>query len=155
MPTILVVEDEFAIAELLEMALTDAGYEVLTAANGRQALERMAEAPRPDLIITDFMMPVLNAAGLVEALRNDAAYRNIPVCGDELRSRGECPGASQWIPHLRAQAVSTRHDSPTRGRHSLVHRVIAFGTDIGGLPARGREFLRCMQHSLSPLVRLP
>jgi CheY-like chemotaxis protein len=78
MPTILVVEDEFAIAELLEMALTDAGYDVLTAANGRQALERMAEGPRPDLIITDFMMPVLNAAGLVEALRNHAAYRNIP-----------------------------------------------------------------------------
>jgi CheY-like chemotaxis protein len=78
MPTILVVEDEFAIAELLEMALTDAGYEVLTAANGRQALERMAEAPRPDLIITDFMMPVLNAAGLVEALRSDPTYRDIP-----------------------------------------------------------------------------
>jgi CheY-like chemotaxis protein len=78
MPTILVVEDEFAIAELLEMALIDAGYEVVTAANGRQALERMAEGRRPDLIITDFMMPVLNAAGLVEALRNDAAYRNIP-----------------------------------------------------------------------------
>jgi CheY-like chemotaxis protein len=78
MPTILAVEDEFAIAELLEMALTDAGYEVVTAANGRQALERMAEGLRPDLIITDFMMPVLNGAGLVEALRNDAAYRNIP-----------------------------------------------------------------------------
>jgi len=60
------------------MALTDAGYEVLTAANGRQALERMAEAPRPDLIITDFMMPVLNAAGLVKALQNDTAYRGIP-----------------------------------------------------------------------------
>jgi CheY-like chemotaxis protein len=78
MPKILVVEDEFAIAEVLEMALTDAGYEVLTAANGRQALERMAEAPRPDLIITDFMMPVLNAAGLVEALRSDPTYRDIP-----------------------------------------------------------------------------
>ena len=78
MPTILVVEDEFAIAELLEMVLTDAGYGVVTAANGRQALERMAEGPHPDLIITDFMMPVLNGAGLIEALRNDAAYRNIP-----------------------------------------------------------------------------
>jgi CheY-like chemotaxis protein len=78
MPKILVVEDEFAIAEVLEMALTDAGYEVLTAANGRQALERMAEGSRPDLVITDFMMPVLNAAGLVEALRSDPAYRDIP-----------------------------------------------------------------------------
>ena len=78
MPTILVVEDEFAIAELLEMALTDAGYEVVTAANGRQALEQMAEGPRPDMIITDFMMPVLNGAGLIEAMRADPVYRDIP-----------------------------------------------------------------------------
>jgi CheY-like chemotaxis protein len=78
MPTILVVEDEFAIAELLEMALVDAGYEVVTAANGRQALERMAEGPRPDLIITDFMMPVLNGAGLIEAMRASPVYRDIP-----------------------------------------------------------------------------
>jgi two-component system response regulator VicR len=66
MPTILVVEDEFAIAELLEMALVDVGYEVVTAANGRQALERIEEGTRPDLIITDFMMPVLNGAGLMK-----------------------------------------------------------------------------------------
>jgi CheY-like chemotaxis protein len=78
MPTILIVEDEFAIAELLEMVLVDAGYEVLTAANGRQALERMAEGPRPDLIITDFMMPVLDAAGLIAGMRNDPATQNIP-----------------------------------------------------------------------------
>src|SRR4051794_21635114 len=78
MPTILVVEDEFAIAELLEMVLIDAGYEVLTAANGRQALERMAHGLRPDLVITDFMMPVLDAAGLVEAMRNDPTKQDIP-----------------------------------------------------------------------------
>ena len=78
MPTILIVEDEFAIAELLSMALGDAGYDVVTAANGRQALERIAEGPRPDLIITDFMMPVLDAAGLVEAMRNDPTRRDVP-----------------------------------------------------------------------------
>jgi len=78
MPTILIVEDEFAIAELLEMVLADAGYEVLTAANGRQALERIAETPLPDLIITDFMMPVLDGAGLIAAIRNDPVKRDIP-----------------------------------------------------------------------------
>ncbi|MBS0643255.1 MAG: response regulator [Proteobacteria bacterium] len=78
MPRILIVEDEFAIAELLEMVLVDAGYEVFTAANGRQALERMAEGLRPDLVITDFMMPVLDAAGLIDAMRNDVVKRDIP-----------------------------------------------------------------------------
>ena len=48
--TVLIVDDEFAVADLLEMALADEGYRVLTAANGRQGLERLAEGPRPDLV---------------------------------------------------------------------------------------------------------
>ena len=67
--TVLVVEDEFAIADLLEMVLTDEGYRVLLAANGRQGLERLAEGPRPDLVISDYMMPVLDGAGLIQAMR--------------------------------------------------------------------------------------
>jgi CheY-like chemotaxis protein len=78
MATVLVVEDEFAIAALLEMVLTDEGHHVLTAANGRQGLERLAEGPRPDLVITDYMMPVLDGAGLLRAMREDEAQRDIP-----------------------------------------------------------------------------
>ena len=78
MATVLVVEDEFAIADLLEMVLTDEGHRVLTAANGRQALERLAEGPRPDLVITDYMMPVLDGAGLLRAMRENEAQRDIP-----------------------------------------------------------------------------
>ena len=78
MATVLVVEDEFAIADLLEMVLTDEGHRVLTAANGRQGLERLAEGPRPDLVITDYMMPVLDGAGLLRAMRENEAQRDIP-----------------------------------------------------------------------------
>jgi CheY-like chemotaxis protein len=78
MPTILIVEDEFAIAELLEMALGDAGYAVVSAANGRVAMERLAAGLRPDLILTDFMMPELNGAGLIGALRQDPTLARIP-----------------------------------------------------------------------------
>jgi CheY-like chemotaxis protein len=78
MPTVLIVEDEFAIADLLEMVLTDEGYHVVTAANGRQGLQRLAEGPRPDLIISDFMMPILDGAGLIRALRESEAQRDIP-----------------------------------------------------------------------------
>jgi two-component system response regulator VicR len=70
--TVLIVEDEFAIADLLEMALTDEGYHVVRAANGCQGQERMAEKPRPDLVITDYMMPVLDGAGFL----GDAEHRN-------------------------------------------------------------------------------
>ena len=45
MATVLIVEDEFAIADLLKMALTDEGYCVLTAANGRQGLTRLSRLP--------------------------------------------------------------------------------------------------------------
>ncbi|MBV9654090.1 MAG: response regulator [Acetobacteraceae bacterium] len=77
--TVLIVEDEFAIADLLEMSLTDEGYRVVRAANGRQGLERLAETPRPDLVISDFMMPVLDGAGLVQAIRQNADQRDLPI----------------------------------------------------------------------------
>lgn len=77
--TVLIVEDELAIADLLETALIDEGYRVLKAANGRQGLERLAECPPPDLVITDFMMPVLDGAGLVQAMRQDKSRRAPPI----------------------------------------------------------------------------
>jgi CheY-like chemotaxis protein len=77
-PTVLVVEDEWVIAEVLAMTLADAGYQVVTAANGRQALASLAET-RPDVIVTDTMMPVLDGPGLLAALAADPAHRDIPV----------------------------------------------------------------------------
>lgn len=77
--TVLIVEDEFVIADLLEMALTDEGYCVLLAANGREGLELLAERTRPDLVITDYMMPILDGAGLLQAMRQNEAQRDIPV----------------------------------------------------------------------------
>lgn len=78
MATVLIVDDEFAVADVLEMALADEGYRVLTAANGRQGLQRLAEGPRPDLVITDHMMPVLDGAGMLRAMRTAEAHRDIP-----------------------------------------------------------------------------
>ncbi|MFL5335021.1 MAG: response regulator [Geminicoccaceae bacterium] len=78
MPTVLVVEDEWVIAEALAMTLADAGYEVITAANGKQALASLAET-RPDVIVTDTMMPILDGPGLLAALAADPAHRDIPV----------------------------------------------------------------------------
>ncbi len=76
--TVLIVDDEFAIADLLELFLTDEGYKVVLAGNGRQGLERLAEGPLPDLVISDYMMPVLDGAGLIQAMRENEAQRSIP-----------------------------------------------------------------------------
>jgi CheY-like chemotaxis protein len=76
-PTILVVDDEFGIGELLEALLQDDGHRVLTAMNGRHALERMAEA-KPDLVISDLMMPVMDGASLLRAMRATADLQDVP-----------------------------------------------------------------------------
>ena len=77
MATILVVDDEFGIGELLEALLEDDGHRVLTATNGRHGVERIAEA-RPDLVISDLMMPVMDGAGLLRALRDKPENASIP-----------------------------------------------------------------------------
>jgi len=76
--TVLVVDDEFGTVEVLVAALEDAGYRVLTAANGRRALERLEEN-KPDLVVSDFMMPLMDGAALVEAIRSNPQFRDIPV----------------------------------------------------------------------------
>ncbi len=78
MATVLVVDDEFGIVTLLRDVLEDEGYRVLTASNGRQALDRIAEE-RPDLVLTDFMMPVMDGAALLRVLSGDTATKTIPV----------------------------------------------------------------------------
>src|SRR5438552_3987418 len=78
MKTVLIVDDEVAIAEVLEAIITDAGYRAITASNGKQALERIKEEV-PDLVLTDFMMPMLGSAGLLTALHAHPEHRHITV----------------------------------------------------------------------------
>ena len=78
MTTVLVVDDEALIAMALEAALQDAGYQVTTAANGRQGLERLAEA-QVDIVLLDMMMPVMNGPAMLGAMAADPALSGIPV----------------------------------------------------------------------------
>ncbi|MBV8890381.1 MAG: response regulator [Acidobacteria bacterium] len=78
MATILVVEDEFGITEVLQSALADAGHNVLTAINGKQGLELLKDR-RPELVLLDFMMPVLDGLGMLRAMTENPEYRGIPA----------------------------------------------------------------------------
>lgn len=77
MATVLVVDDEFGIGELLESVLQDEGHRVITAMNGQHALERMA-ATRPDLVISDLMMPVMDGAVLLRTMRAMPEFADVP-----------------------------------------------------------------------------
>ena len=76
--TLLVVEDVPNVLELLEVTLRFKGYPVVTARDGLEALQRVAEE-RPALIITDILMPNMDGYALVHTLRKDPLTRHIPV----------------------------------------------------------------------------
>ena len=77
MKLVLVVEDEYGHAEILQLVLEGNGYRVAAAANGNVALELLA-GEKPALILSDFTMPHCNGAELGNAVRNAPALREIP-----------------------------------------------------------------------------
>ncbi|MHB8578169.1 MAG: response regulator, partial [Dehalococcoidia bacterium] len=77
-PSILIVDDDGAMRELLRRALDGSGWRVTEAEDGREALELVA-AERPALILLDLLMPELDGFAVVEALRERAEWRTIPV----------------------------------------------------------------------------
>ena len=78
MQTVLVVDDEFGIVDVLETILSDEGYRVLTACNGKQGLARLAQE-KPEVILLDFMMPILSGFQMLRAMAMEPAYQRIPV----------------------------------------------------------------------------
>ena len=78
MATVLVVEDEFGIADLIEAVLEDEGHRMLMAANGKLGLEMLGQE-RPHLVFLDYMMPVMDGASMLRSMATDPSFRDIPV----------------------------------------------------------------------------
>jgi DNA-binding response OmpR family regulator len=99
---ILVVDDEADILHFLELVLRERGYDVLTAANGRQAVE-LARDARPDLVLLDIMMPQMDGWEVLKLLRVDDATATIPVAMVSARTdpkdrvQGLQEGAADYI----------------------------------------------------------
>lgn len=75
---ILAVDDERHIVRLVEVNLQRAGYEVVTAYDGREALEKV-KAENPDLVVLDVMMPYMDGFEVLKHLKADPATAEIPV----------------------------------------------------------------------------
>lgn len=78
MASILVVDDEITIGEMLRACLEEEGYEVSVAYDGRQAIEHLAER-RPDLVLSDVMMPRMDGRELALRMEHDPGLRDIPL----------------------------------------------------------------------------
>ena len=100
--TVLVVDDSSAMRALLGLALREAGFAVLEARDGRDALERLAAAP-VDLVISDCIMPVMDGMSFVRALKADPGLRRIPIIMLTTESQGaqiqegRALGVQAWI----------------------------------------------------------
>ena len=78
MKSILLVDDEYALVENITELLCEEGYRVVSTGNGKDALARL-QSEQPDLLITDFMMPVVNGRDLVRAVRAIPAFHELPI----------------------------------------------------------------------------
>jgi len=78
MTVILIVDDEPAITDLLAAVLEEEGYQVSIANNGRNGLNSL-EAVKPDLVLSDVMMPILDGRGLCQAMQAHPIYQAITI----------------------------------------------------------------------------
>jgi two-component system, OmpR family, alkaline phosphatase synthesis response regulator PhoP len=76
--TILVIDDDVPTLELLTAAFGLEGYRVVDAVNGREGLQRLL-VDRPDVVLCDILMPVLDGRGVSEAMHSQVALRDIPL----------------------------------------------------------------------------
>ena len=114
--TILIVDDSFSLRQTISLALREAGYEVVEAIDGRNALE-MLDGRKYNLIISDLNMPNLDGLSLVRTLKQDPHYKFTPVMmlttesGDASKQEGKAIGVRAWVhkpflPHVLLAAVA-------------------------------------------------
>jgi CheY-like chemotaxis protein len=77
--SVLVVDDDEAIREVVAEVLRDEGYAVTCAENGEQALRELRRGPPPDLMLLDLMMPVLSGWEVLEELECDERLSRLPI----------------------------------------------------------------------------
>ena len=99
--TVLVVDDDEGIREAMGAVLVDEGHRVFTAANGREAMDRLQGGLRPALILLDLMMPVMDGRQFRAAQLADSRLRQIPVvvitAGGDSGPRREM-AVQAWLP---------------------------------------------------------
>ena len=100
--TILLVDDAAVVRHIVSLTLRKAGYEVIEAVNGNDALHKLAQN-KVGMVITDLNMPEMDGIELIRHLREKTAYRFLPVVmlttvsQEERKKEGKEAGASGWI----------------------------------------------------------
>ena len=100
--TILIVDDSASFRQVVGMALKGAGYEVVEACDGQDALSKL-DGRKYNLTISDVNMPNLDGIGFVKAAKEVAAYKFTPiimlttVSGEDKKAEGKAAGVRAWV----------------------------------------------------------
>lgn len=100
---ILTVDDSKTMREMVNTTLKEAGFEVIEAEDGQNALEVLQKNSKVDLIITDIYMPKMDGIEFIKALRANPDYKFVPVivltteAGSATKERGKEAGATGWV----------------------------------------------------------
>ena len=100
--TIMVVDDSASLRQVVSIALTGAGYEVVQACDGKDALAKL-DGRKLHLIISDVNMPNMDGLSFVKAAKQLPAYKFTPVimltteAGDAMKQQGQATGAKAWV----------------------------------------------------------
>ncbi|MFN3844949.1 MAG: response regulator [Paracoccaceae bacterium] len=111
---ILAVDDSLTMREMLRQTLTEAGFQVVLAEDGLDALDKLPAAD-PDLILSDLNMPKMDGFGLIDAVRKGNVSSRVPILvlttesAATLKDRARAAGATGWItkPFDETSLVST------------------------------------------------
>ncbi len=95
MKTVLLVEDDLALRNVLSELLETAGYRALAAGNGFEAVDLLRHEPRPDLILLDLMMPVMNGWAFLKYRNEHPVLSSVPVV--VTTGWNEVPGEAEVI----------------------------------------------------------
>ncbi len=99
---VLAIDDSRTIREMLSASLTEAGFTVHLAIDGRDGLDRLQEVA-PDVVITDINMPKLDGFGFIESARSMREWSAVPILvlttesASDLKERARNAGATGWI----------------------------------------------------------
>lgn len=101
--TALVVDDSTTMRQMVAFTLTNAGFEVIEAEHGKDAVAKVSSVSRVDLVVTDLNMPEMDGITLIQALRGMAAFKFTPILmlttesADDKKMAGKAAGATGWI----------------------------------------------------------
>ena len=101
--TALVVDDSRTMRQMVAFTLTNAGFNVVEAEDGKDAVKKVAAGPKMDIVVTDLNMPEMDGITLIKELRKLAAFKFTPILmlttesALEKKQEGKAAGATGWI----------------------------------------------------------